>query len=183
MNTEKIIVETDLPATELVSKLRDVTITEFDQIHEFPQAKYYGEITSHSFDIRHVRYSPMSSTPNIEGEIIGGVNNTVLKLDMDIKSSYDFVRNTYFRTLLPIGGIVMLIALLVLWGTEFQWQGILLSSSFIVVAFLAVMLHRAALVSTKKKEINDFVETINGRIIEQASKQHSVAEKLQKKAS
>ncbi|MBP9150647.1 MAG: hypothetical protein KBF73_00045 [Flavobacteriales bacterium] len=183
MNTEKIIVETDLSTTELVSKLRDVTITEFDHLHEFPNAKYCGEVTSHSFDLRHVRYSPMSSTPNIEGEIISGVNNTVLKLDMDIKSSYEFVRNTYYRTLLPIGGIVMLIALMVLWGTEFQWQGILLSSSFVVVAFAAVGLHRAALTSTKKKEINDFVEMINGRIVERANIQGASEEQLQKKAS
>lgn len=166
MNSKAITTETLQTPSELASKLKGMTVADFDMIRHSPDAVYYGDITSHSFNIRHVRYGPMSHAPYIQGEILEGINSrTVVKIEMDIKEPYELVRKMYFSTLLPIGVIIMLLSVLVMWGTEFQWQSLLLSSSFIVVAFLVVALERATLTSTKKKELAAFVSRIEGQII------------------
>jgi hypothetical protein len=54
-----------------------------------------------------------------------------------------------------------------MWGTEFQWQSLLLSSSFILVAFIVVALERVTLISTKKKELAAFVSRIDGLIVQE----------------
>lgn len=167
MNTKAITIKTPQSPNELVSKLKEMTVTDFDMICQSHNAIYYGEITSHSFNIRHVRYGPMSHAPYIQGELLEGVNNhTVIKVKMDIKEPYELVRKTYFSTLLPIGVIIMLLSVLVMWGTEFQWQSLVLSSSFILVAFIVVALERVTLISTKKKELAAFVSRIDGQIVQ-----------------
>lgn len=167
MNSKTITIETPLTPSELVSKLKGITVEDFDMIRNAPNAVYYGDITSHSFNIRHVRYGPMSHSPYILGEIMEGVNNrTVVKIAMDIKEPYELVRKMYLGTLVPIGIIIMLLSLLVMWGTEFQWHSLLLSSSFIVVALLVVVLEKSLLISTKKKELAVFVSRIDGQIMD-----------------
>lgn len=166
MNSKAITMETPQTPSELVSKLKELTVADFDMIRQSSDAIYYGDITSHSFNIRHVRYGPMSHAPYIKGEILEGVNSrTVVKVEMDIKEPYELVRKMYFSTLLPIGVIIMLLSVLVMWGTEFQWESLMLSSSFIVVAFIVVALEKSLLVSTKKKELKAFVSRIDGQII------------------
>lgn len=167
MNSKAITIETHQTPSELMSKLKEMTVADFDMIRQSHDAIYYGDITSHSFNIRHVRYGPMSHAPYIQGEILEGVNNrTVVKVEMDIKEPYDLVRKMYYSTLLPIGVIIMLLSILVMWGTEFQWQSLLLSSSFILVAFIVVALERVTLISTKKKELAAFVSRIDGQIVQ-----------------
>ncbi|MBZ0328638.1 MAG: hypothetical protein K8F54_13605 [Altibacter sp.] len=166
MNSKAITTEVRLSLNELVSKLKDITVEDFDMVRQSPHAVYYGEITSHFFKVKHVRYSPLSESSNIDGEIIESLNDrTIIKLNMDIKEPYVLIRKMYYSTLIPIGLIVMLLSVLVMWGTEFQWQSLLLSSSFIIVAFLAVLLYRTTLVSMKKKELKDFISRIDGKII------------------
>jgi len=169
MNSKAITIETPLAPSELVSKLKGITVEDFDMIRDSPDAVYYGDTTSHSFNIRHVRYGPMSHSPYIQGEIMEGVNNhTIVKVEMNIKEPYELVRKMYYGTLLPIGVIVMLLSLLVMWGTEFQWQSLLLSSSFVLVAFIVVALEKSLLVSTKKKELAAFMSRIDGQIISES---------------
>lgn len=169
MNSKAITLQTPLPLNELVSTLKEITVEDFDMIRNSPNAVYYGEVTSHSFNIKHVRYGPMSYAPSMQGDILEGVNNrTTVKVKMDIKEPFELVRKMYYGILLPIGVILMLLSLLVMGGTEFQWQSLLLSSSFIVIAFLAVALQKAAMINTKKKELKAFVTIINGQIVPEA---------------
>ncbi|KAA3645605.1 MAG: hypothetical protein DWP98_11240 [Bacteroidetes bacterium] len=166
MNSEAIKIEAPYTLNELVSKLKAMSVEDFDMIRNSPQADYYGDITSHSFNIKHVRYGPMSYAPSIQGDIIEGVNNrTIIKLKMEIREPFELVRKMYYGTLLPIGAIVMLLSLLVMGGTEFQWQSLILSSSFIIIAFLAVALQRKTLMSIKRKELKTFVAKIEGHLI------------------
>lgn len=166
MKTQAITIETPLALNELMSKLKEVTVEDFDMIRNTPHATYYGEIDSHTFNIKHVRYGPMSHAPSIQGSVLEGADHqTTVKVTMDIDEPYQLVRKMYFGTLLPIGAIVMLLSILIMGGTDFQWQSLLLSSSFVVIAFLVVALEKAALISTKKKELKMFVSIINGHII------------------
>lgn len=180
MNSKAITIEAPLSPNELVSKLKDITVEDFDMVRNSPHAVYYGEITSHSFNIKHVRYSPMSHAPSIQGDILEGINNrTTVKVKMDIREVFVLVRKMYYSTLLPIGVIVMLLSVLVMGGTEFQWQSLLLSSSFVIVAFLVVALQKAALISTKKKELNHLVSIVDGHIVpETADLSHAHAPDL-----
>ncbi|NUM50684.1 MAG: hypothetical protein HUU48_06160 [Flavobacteriales bacterium] len=165
MNTEITTIETTLTPKELTEKLQSMTVTDFSQLQNPSPASYYGEITSYSFNIMNVRYGPMSSFPPIRGEIQEGVNKTIIKIKMDIEENYKISRTMYYTTLLPIGIIVMLLSFLVLGGTEYQLQGFIFSSSFIVCAILVVFLTKSSLVSTKKRELNNFATKINGKII------------------
>ncbi len=165
MNSKTITIETPLAPDELVSRMRAMTVTDFAKFHDSPLAVYYGEITSHAFDIKNVRYSPMSSAPNIQGEIQEGVNNTMIKVKIDIKEIYQITRSMYYSTLLPIGIIVLLLSILVLGGTEYQLQGFLFSGFFIACPFLFVAIIKAILISIKKKELKEFTSRINGHIV------------------
>jgi hypothetical protein len=166
MKTKSVNVETQLTPDELIQALKNISITDFAQVHSSQNALYYGEISDYSFDLKNVKYSPMSSVPSLKGEIIEGVNHCILKLEFDIQSAFQLSRTMYLSTLLPIGVILILISALVLAGTDMQWHGILFSSSFIVVALLAVVFEKSLLVSIKRKELNTFLEQIKGKIIE-----------------
>lgn len=170
MNSEIISIETSLTPKELIEKLRSITITDLARLHNSPHAAYYGEITSYTFDIKNVRYGPMSPMPAMQGEIREGVNNTIVNIKMDIQSHHKITRNMYYSTLLPMGIIVMLLSALVLGGTEYQLQGFLFSSSFIACAFLVVALSKASLINRKKKELMDFSAIIGGKIISASNK-------------
>ncbi|CAN5323188.1 hypothetical protein BH09BAC5_BH09BAC5_06850 [soil metagenome] len=165
MNSKTITIESTLAPGELVSKLSSMTITDFARLHSSPLAIYYGEITSHAFNIKNVRYSPMSPAPYVKGEIEEGVNNTILKVKIDINEHYKITRNMYYSTLLPIGIIVMLLSALVLGGTQYQLQGFLFSSAFIVCAVLAVVLTKYSLISMRKREVKELAARINGHIL------------------
>lgn len=165
MNSKAIIIETPLTPKELTEKLRSITITDFSQIYNAPDACYYGAINSFTFDIMNVHYGPMSSVPAIQGEIQEGVNNTIVNVKMDIQSSYKITRNMYYTTLFPIGLIVLLLSALVLGGTEYQLHGYIFSSSFMACAILVVALTKSSLVSTKNRELKNFSSRIGGRII------------------
>ena len=173
MNSEEITIEIPLAPKELLGKLKEVTVEDFDMIRDNPHANYYGEITSHSFSIKHVRYGPMSHAPFMQGDILEGVSDrSIVKLKMDIKEPFMLVRKMYYNTLLPVGVIVMLLSLMVMGGTQYQWHSLLLSSSFIVVAFLVVALEKAALISTKKKEIKAFISLMDGQLATVTSSLH-----------
>lgn len=165
MESKTILVEAPFSPKEMVDKLKSITITDFDHIHNSPHAVYYGEIKSHSFQIKNVRYSPMSSIPSIEGDIQEGINHTLVKVKFDIKEHYTLTRNMYYATLIPLGIIFMLLSLLVLGGTDYQVQGLIASSVFIVVALSVVAFMKASLISVKKREIKDFISRIDGQII------------------
>lgn len=165
MNAKTISIETPYSPKDLVEKLRAITITDFDQLHNSTHAVYYGEIKSHSFDIKNVRYSPMSSIPSIEGDIEEGVNHSIVKIKFDIKERYAMTKKMYYATLIPLGIIFLLLGLLVFSGTEYQMQGIISSSVFIVCAFLIVAFVKMSLVNAKKREIKDFVSKIDGKIV------------------
>lgn len=170
MNSQAINIEVNLTSQEVESKLRAMSVEDFDKARQSPDAVYWGDITSHSFKIRHVRYSPLSESSDIKGEIVESLNNrTIIKLDMDIKEPFVLIRKMYYGTLIPIGVIIMLLSILVMWGTEFQWQSLLLSSSFIVVAFIAVMLYKTSLSSMKKRELKDFISRIDGHVISESN--------------
>lgn len=166
MSTNPIIIETALAPQDLINKLKSITITDLSKVHESPLAAYYGEIGSHSFDIKNVRYGPMSSAPGIQGEITEGINSSKVNVTIDIESHYKMIRSMYYATLIPIGIIVMLISTLVLGGTEFHMHGILFSCAYIVCAFLFVALMKGSLVATKRKELNAFASRIEGQIME-----------------
>lgn len=169
MNSKTVTLEVPLALNELVGKLKEISVEDFDMIRDTPQAVYYGEVTSHSFNIKHVRYGPMSHAPSLEGDITEGVNNkTIVKVKMDIKESYLMVRKTYYGVLLPIGVILMLLSLLIMGGTDLQWQSLFLSSSFIIVAILVVNLQKAALISIKKKEFNAFISILDSQVVADA---------------
>ena len=170
MNSDTITIETPLAPGALVSKLNGLTITDISRLRNSPLAAYYGEISSYAFDIKNVRYGPMSSAPNIQGEIQGGINRTIVKVKIDIKSHYKIIRGMYYSTLIPIGIIVMLLSALVLGGTEYQLQGFLFSSTFIVCGFLFVAIMKSSLVNMKKKELKEFAARIDGRIISEIEK-------------
>lgn len=165
MNSKITTIETPLTPKELIEKLRSMTITDFSQVHNSPHAAYYGEISSYIFDIKNVRYGPMNSVPSIKGEIQEGINNTIVNVKMDIESHYKLTRGMYYSTLLPIGLIVMLLSALVLGGTEYQVKGFIFSGSFIACAILVVVLTKLSLVSTKKREVQNFSLKIGGKII------------------
>ncbi len=165
MNTKITTIETPLTPKELTERLHSMTVTDFSQLHNPSPAAYYGEITSYTFNIMNVRYGPMSSFPPINGEIKEGVNKTIVYIKMDIQEHYKMSRTMYYTTLLPIGLIIMLLSFLVLGGTEYQLHGFIFSSSFIVCAILVVFLTKSSLISTKKRELNNFAAKINGKII------------------
>lgn len=165
MNTKITTIETPLTPKELTEKLQSMTVTDFSQLHHPTPAAYYGEITAYTFNIMNVRYGPMSSFPPIKGEIKEGVNKTIVNIKMDIQEHYKMSRTMYYTTLLPIGLIVMLLSFLVLGGTEYQLQGFIFSGSFIACAILVVLLTKSSLISTKKRELNNFASKINGKII------------------
>jgi len=165
MNSTAITIKTPYTPKELVDKLRAITITDFDHLHNSFHAIYYGDIKSHSFDIKSVRYSPMSSVPSIEGDIEEGINNTIVKINFNIEERYKTTRNMYYATLIPLGIIFLLLGLLVFAGTEYQMQGILSSSAFIVSAFLVVAFIKISLTNVKKRELKEFASRIDGQII------------------
>jgi len=165
MNSKTITIQTPYTPKELVDKLRAITITDFDQLHSSSYAIYYGDIKSHSFDIKSVRYSPMSSVPSIEGDIEEGVNSTIVKINFNIEERYKSTRNMYYATLIPLGVIFLLLGLLVFAGTHYQMKGILSSSIFIASAFLVVAFIKVSLINVKKRELKEFVSRIDGQII------------------
>ncbi len=165
MKSKLTNIETPLSPRELSDKLRTITITDFSQLHQLPNANYYGEITSYTFDIMDVHYGPMSSVPPIQGEIQEGVNNTIVSIKMDIQSHHKLTRNMCYSTLLPIGLIVMLLSALVLGGTEYQLHGFIFSVSLIICTILVEVLTKWSLINTKKREIKNFALRIGGKII------------------
>ncbi|MCC6720645.1 MAG: hypothetical protein IT243_00455 [Bacteroidia bacterium] len=165
MESKVITIETQLTPKELIDKLHALTITDFAQLQNSPNAVYYGEITSYSFNLMNVFYGPMSSFPPLHGDIEEGINNTQVKVNMDIKEHYKVAKTMYYTTLVPIGLIVMLLSFLVLGGTEYQLHGFLFSCSFIACAVLIVALTKSSLINTKKKELKNFATLINGKII------------------
>lgn len=167
MDSKTIIIEAPYTPKELVEKLRAITITDFDQLHTSTHAVYYGDIKSHSFEIKNVRYSPMSSIPSIVGDIQEGVNHTIIKIIFDIKELYGMSKKMYYSTLIPLGVIFLLLGILVFSGTKYQLQGIISSSIFILCAFLIVAFVKMSLVNAKKREIKEFVARIDGRIVSQ----------------
>lgn len=166
MKTEIINIKTSLKYDELLTKLQSITVTDFSKFNESPLASYYGEITPNSFDLKNIRYSPMSSAPNIEGEIVTNASEVNVKINIDIKSHYQLIRKMYLTTLLPIGIVILLLSLLVLGGTKYQIHGIIFSSFFIIGAFLFVSIIKYVLISSKKREITEFINSIDGQIIE-----------------
>ncbi len=160
-----ITVETPLTPDELEKKLHAITITDFSQLHNSSFATYYGEVKPYSFDIKNVRYGPMSHAPGIKGEVLGGVNHTTIKVKIDVEKTYKLIRNMYYSTLLPIGIIIMLLSLVTLGGTDFQIHGLLFSSAFIICAFLVVALEKSSLFNVRRRELKDFVSRIDGKII------------------
>lgn len=169
MNSKTITIDIPLTSKEVVDRLSSMTITDFASFHNSPNALYYGEIKSETFNIKNVQYGPMSSAPNIEGEIVENGNHSLVKINLDIESHYNLIRSMYFRTLIPIGLIIMLLSVLLLGGTEFQLQGIIFSSVFVVCAFLYAAIMKTSLIRMKKKEIKQFAAKVNGHIISQES--------------
>ncbi|MBW7935869.1 MAG: hypothetical protein H3C71_01565 [Flavobacteriales bacterium] len=165
LNADEVTIDTSLSLQELTERLRSLTITDISQIHNSPQATYYGEINSYNFQIMNVKYGPMSSFPPIQGEIEDGAGRTTIKVKMDIKSHFKMARTMYYTTLLPIGLIVLLLSFLVLGGTAYLLHGILFSSSFILCALLVVALTKSSLINTKRKELKNFASKIDGSII------------------
>lgn len=174
MNTKSIIIESPMSTNELAQKLNSMTVTEFSDFQNSPGALYYGEIKTNTFNIKNVRYGPMSSAPFLEGEISGDVTHSTVTLKIDIESHYTLLRKMYFTTLIPIGIIVMLLSVLVFAGTEYQVQGFVFASAFILCAFAFVGIMKAALINMKNQEVKKFTSTINGKVINDVS---SIAEK------
>jgi len=164
METETILLETSLSLKEISTKLNAITITDFSSLRNSPEAVYYGVIKNNMFDIKNVRYGPMSHAPGMQGEIEEDSVKTTIKLTMDINAPYKITRNMYYGTLLPIGILAFLLSLLVLGGTDFQLQGYLFSSAFIVCAFLVVAIEKISLVNTRKREVKDFAARIDAHI-------------------
>ncbi|NUM30991.1 MAG: hypothetical protein HUU47_01555 [Bacteroidetes bacterium] len=160
------IIQTQLSPSEIAEKLKSVTITDFTQLRQSPPVSYYGEITSHSFNIKNVRYSPFSATPSLQGEIEGGVNSTTVKVKMDINEYFSITKKMYYSTLIPIGLIVMLLSALVLGGTEYQIHGFLFSCAFIICAFVAVLLTKVSLVNMKNTELKSLTTVLDGKLLE-----------------
>ena len=165
MKTEIVNIKTSLKQDELWTKLRSITVTDFSKINELPLAIYYGSLTPNSFDLKSVRYTPMSAAPSIEGEILNSDNDVNVKLKMDIQSNYRLIRKMCFATLLPIGIVILLLSLLFLGGTKFQLHGIIFSSFFILGALVYVSIIRFVLINTKKREQKEFIATIDGHVI------------------
>lgn len=165
MDSKITIIETQLTRKELMDKLHSITITDFSQLNQSPDAAYYGEINSYTFDIMNVRYGPMSSVPSIQGEIQEEEKRSIVKVKMDIQSHFIITKNMYYKTLLPIGVIVFLLSLLVLGGSKYQIHGIIFSSSFIACAIFVVILTKSSLISTKRRELQHFASKIKGKII------------------
>ncbi|MCZ2248713.1 MAG: hypothetical protein LC111_08140 [Bacteroidia bacterium] len=165
MNSNFSTIETLLTPKEIVEKLKSVTVTDFAQIHHSLPVSYYGDISSHSFTIKNVRYSPYSSVPPIEGEIVEGINKTLVKVKMNINEHYRLSKKMYYSTLLPIGVIILLLSALVLGGTEYQLQGYLFSGAFILVAFAIVLITKASLINMKKRGLKELTDIIDGHLI------------------
>lgn len=165
MNTDLISIETPNALQEVIDKIRSITSPDISHAWKNPQCAYYGEVTQHSFNIKNVRYGPMSSAPNIKGEIQEQANRTIVKLDMDIKSNYTMLRNMYYSTLLPIGILVLLATLFVLGDTEYWLQGYIFSGAFIAFPFLVTWIEKSSLVNMRKKESKNLASRIGGRIV------------------
>lgn len=165
MKTETITIKTSLAPELLMKTLSAITITDIAKLNRSPHAVYYGELKENTFDIKNVRYGPMSSAPNIQGEIQEGEISTIVKVRIDINSHYKILRAMYYSTLIPIGIIILLLSILVLGGTGIQLQGYLFSCSFIVCAFIFVAIMKSSLINMKKKELKEFVSRVNGHIV------------------
>lgn len=165
MNTKITSIETSMTPDELENKLNLITVKDFADYQNFPKAQYYGEINDKAFNIKNVRYGPMSSVPFIEGEISGDSTHSVVHLKIDIESHSKMVQKMYYSTLIPIGIIVMLLSILVFAGTDYQLQGFIFAGAFIVCAFAFVAIMKASLSNMRNKEINKFISTVHGRDI------------------
>lgn len=166
MKSEIINIKTPLNHEELLTKLNSITVTDFSKSIEFPHAIYYGSLTPNSFHLKHVRYTPMSIAPSLEGEIISAMNEEIVKITIDIQSDYVLTRKMCFTTLFPIGTLVLLFSLLFLGDTKFQLHGFIFASFFIVGALTYVSTIRYVLIRAKKRELKEFMSNINGHIVD-----------------
>jgi hypothetical protein len=167
MESKKITIQTPLSPSELTGRLKSVSITDFDHLHDAPEAVYYGDIKSHSFDLKNVRYSPMSSIPSLKGDIVEGANMTVVKVDFDMAEQFNLSRKMYYATLMPLGVVFMLLTVAVMGGTEYQMEGILASLAFIMSSFVAVWLTRVSLLSARSREVKKLLTVIDGSLVAQ----------------
>lgn len=164
MGSDLTLIETSLTSKELTDKLSSLTIPDCTQARNAPNAVFYGEVRSGTFEVMPVRYGPMSPYPALQGEIQQGANRTVVYVKMDIQTHHKLARRIYFTTLFPMGAAGMLLSALALDGTAYQLQGYLFSGSFMVIALLAVVLTKSSLLSMKKKEIQVLASKINGKV-------------------
>ncbi len=165
MNTKTFTITTPQSAEEIITKIGSVTVSDYSQTYKQHGTAYYGEVTHRNFDIKNMRYSPMSSAPNIQGEVQEQTNRTIVKLDIDIKSNYHLMRNMYYSTLLPIGILVLIACIFVLGDTEYWLQGYIFSGAFIACGFVVPLIEKISLAGMKKNEIKKISSIINGKII------------------
>lgn len=167
MDTKLITVETPHPPISLITKLKEITVNDFDELKKNTNALYYGEVETYSFCIKHLRYGPMSAIPSIEGDIKEGVNGSVINIRFDINDVFQSSKKMYLSTLIPLSGIFILLSILLHGGTEYQWESLIASISFLILSIGIVWVSKISLVSAKKREIREFLSKVNGKIIEQ----------------
>ena len=162
MKTEIIKIKTPLNHKELLARLKAITVPDYSKIIDSPLAIYYGDITTNSFHLKHVRYIPMSIAPSLEGEIIHTFHEEIVKIKIDIQSHYRLIRKMCFTTLLPMGAIILLVSFLFLGGTKFQLHGYIFATMFIVGALVYVSIIKYVLIRTKKRDLTEFMSYIDG---------------------
>lgn len=165
MNTPFTTIETRHTPVELISRIKEMTVPDFESVPGSPHAHYYGEVGSYSFDIKHVRYGPMSAVPSIVGDIREGVNGSVIKLEFDIEEHYTMTKRMYGATLIPLSLIFILLSVLMHWGTEYQWQSLTASGSFLAMSLLIIWFAKVSLKSIRKKELGEFIEAVDGHVM------------------
>jgi hypothetical protein len=173
MNTQSISIETPNALQEVINIIRSITSPDISHAWKNPQSVYYGEVAQKDFDIKNVRYGPMSSAPNIRGEVQEQANGTIVKLDIDIKSHYTIVRTMYYSTMIPIGLLILMASIFVLGDTEYWLQGYIFSGAFIAFGFILAEIEKLSLINMKKKELKNFSSRIGGKILSGENKNYS----------
>lgn len=167
MNTKKtriIRAHSDLPISKFVDKLHKVTADEFDVVGKSRKYQYYGKIDNQAFDLRNVKYGPFSSGPSIQGEFEqkSSDDDTTLTFNIDIEED-----NKYANTILTL--TIMVIAILVtLLSIGNQAHRLITPAIFgVILLFVSfyVLMIKLVLKSTRKSELNKFLEITESTLI------------------
>ncbi|MBX2959891.1 MAG: hypothetical protein KF732_08020 [Flavobacteriales bacterium] len=163
MKTTIIKTQSDLPISELLNRLYQVTAEEFETAKKSCAIQYYGCIEDKAFDIRNVKYSPYSTGPSIQGEIeeIAG-GKTMLNINIDIDEHNSYTNTILTLTILVIGVLATLFSL------SSEVDKITMLSIFgvmMIFALLYVIMIKLILKSTRKSELRKFLEITKSKLI------------------